>query len=132
MNNTKFKTKITTKVPFPNEDRLHFDESKTINDFDFCMNDSIEMDVILTVISDKKWDVEWEFTRAYIEREDGSNMSNLQAIYEEALEKKKGTGQDLSEKERKYIYKKQKFQYLTDWEMNKRFIKESDPRLKAN
>ena len=98
MNNTKFKTKITTKVPFPNEDRLRFDESKTINDFDFCMNDSIEMDVILTVISDKKWDVEWEFTRAYIEREDGSNMSNLQAIYEEALEKKKVTGQYLSEK----------------------------------
>jgi hypothetical protein len=132
MNNTKFKTKITTKVPFQNEDRLRFDESKTINDPNFCMNDSVEMEVELTVISDKKWDVEWEFTRAYIEREDGSNMSNLQAIHEEAVLKKKGTGQELSEKERKYIYKQQKFKYLTDWEMNKRFIKESDPRLKSH
>lgn len=132
MNNTKFKTTITTKVPFQNEDRLRFDESKTINDPNFCMNDSVEMEVELTVISDKKWDVEWEFTRAYIEREDGSNMSNLQAIHEEAVLKKKGTVQELSEKERKYIYKQQKFKYLTDWEMNKRFIKESDPRLKSH
>ena len=30
MNNTKFKTTITTKVPFQNDDRLRFDESKTI------------------------------------------------------------------------------------------------------
>lgn len=132
MNNTKFKTKITTKVPFPNEDRLRFDESKTINDSNFCMNDSVEMEVELTVISDKKWDVEWDFTRAYIEREDGSNMSNLQAVYEEAVSKKKRTGQELSEKERKYIYKQEKFNYLADWEMNKRFIKESDPRLKSH
>lgn len=132
MNKTKFKTKITTKVPFQNEDRLRFDESKTINDPNFCMNDSVEMEVELTVISDKKWDVEWGFTRAYIEREDGSNMSNLQEIYKEAVEKKKGTEQELSEKERKYIYKQEKFKYLADWEMNKRFIKESDPRLKSH
>lgn len=111
MSDKFFETTIITKIPLDGEDRLRFNRDAE-NKNQFCLGKDKEIKVKLKIISEVEYEKQFGMAYAFILHDDCPQFYALNDY-----EKK---------------HKQKKYEFLTNLEIEQRFIKVTDPRLKKN